>query len=124
MANAPDRDARFTRSKFLRAGQRDSTVYCSREIAAKNLPVPSPNSLYFFFLPPSVQVVLGGSASCREFCGYHDSTSDNIFYAVMPYPDVPGAPAALASLTRSLPPLRTNFAKPSPIPCPARMVRR
>src|SRR3977135_2352298 len=57
-----------------------------QEIAARNLPAPGPNSLSFFFLPPGVQVVLGGSASCREFCGYHDATSGNIFYAVMPYP--------------------------------------
>ncbi len=67
-----------------------------QEIAAKNLPAPSPNSLYFFFLPPGVQVVLGGSASCREFCGYHDSTSGNIFYAVMPYPGCSGCTGGLS----------------------------
>jgi hypothetical protein len=67
-----------------------------QEIAAKNLPAPGPHSLYFFFLPPGVQVVLGGSASCREFCGYHDSTSDNIFYAVMPYPGCSGCTGGLA----------------------------
>jgi len=55
-----------------------------QEIAAKNLPAPGPNSLYFFFLPPGVTVVQGGSASCVDFCGYHDATSGNIFYAVMP----------------------------------------
>jgi hypothetical protein len=66
-----------------------------QEIAAKNVPAPGPNSLYFFFLPPGVQVVLGGSASCRDFCGYHDSTSDNIFYAVMPYPGCSGCTGGL-----------------------------
>jgi len=67
-----------------------------QEIAAQNLPAPGPQSLYFFFLPPGVQVVMGGSASCREFCGYHDSTSANIFYAVMPYPGCSGCTGGLA----------------------------
>jgi hypothetical protein len=66
-----------------------------QEIASKNLPAPGPNSLYFFFLPPGVQVVSGGSASCREFCGYHDATSGNIFYAVMPYPGCSGCTGGL-----------------------------
>jgi len=67
-----------------------------QEIAAKNLPAPGPNSLYFLFLPPSVQVVLGGSASCQDFCGYHDSISGNIFYAVMPYPGCSGCTGGLS----------------------------
>ena len=66
-----------------------------REIAATNLPAPSSNSLYFVFLPPGVQVVQGGGASCSDFCGYHDSTSDNIFYAVMPYPGCSGCTGGL-----------------------------
>ncbi len=66
-----------------------------QEIAAKNLPAPGPNSLYFFFLPPGVKVVQGGSASCTDFCGYHDSTSGNIFYAVMPYPGCSGCTGGL-----------------------------
>src|SRR5260370_2980921 len=57
-----------------------------QEIVSKNLPAPGPHSLYSFFLPPGVPVVQGASASCQDSCGYHDSTSDNIFYAVMPYP--------------------------------------
>ena len=48
-----------------------------QEIASKNLPAPGPNSLYFFFLPPGVQVVQGGSASCRAFCGSHHATDLN-----------------------------------------------
>jgi len=66
-----------------------------QEISAKNLPAPGPNSLYFFFLPPGVAVVQGGSASCQDFCGYHDSTSSNIFYAVMPYPGCSGCTGGL-----------------------------
>jgi hypothetical protein len=66
-----------------------------QEIAAKNLPAPSANSLYFLFLPPGVQVVQGGGASCSDFCGYHDATSGNIFYAVMPYPGCPGCTGGL-----------------------------
>jgi hypothetical protein len=66
-----------------------------QEIASKNLPAPNPNSLYFIFLPPSVQVVQGGAASCRDFCGYHDSISGAIFYAVMPYPSCSGCTGGL-----------------------------
>ena len=66
-----------------------------QEIAAKNLPAPNPNSLYFVFLPPGVKVVQGGAASCQDFCGYHDSTSGNIFYAVMPYPGCSGCTGGL-----------------------------
>src|SRR5258708_4207932 len=66
-----------------------------QEIASKNLPAPNPNSLYFVFLPPGAQVVQGGSASCQDFCGYHDSTSGNIFYAVMPYPGCSGCAGGL-----------------------------
>jgi hypothetical protein len=69
-----------------------------QEIASKNLPAPNPNSLYFTFLPPGVQVVQGGggAASCRDFCGYHDSIAGNIFYAVMPYPSCSGCTGGLA----------------------------
>jgi hypothetical protein len=66
-----------------------------QEIAASNLPLPNPNSLYFVFLPPGVQAVLRGSASCQDFCGYHDSSSGNIFYAVMPYPGCSGCTGGL-----------------------------
>jgi hypothetical protein len=66
-----------------------------QEIAASSLPAPNPNSLYFVFLPPGVQVVLGGSASCQDFCGYHDSAGGNIFYAVMPYPGCSGCTGGL-----------------------------
>jgi hypothetical protein len=54
------------------------------------VPKPGPNTLYFIFLPPGVQVTQGGSASCQVFCGYHDSIASQTFYAVMPYPGCPG----------------------------------
>jgi hypothetical protein len=66
-----------------------------QEIASKNLPAPNPNLLYFVFLPPGVQVTQGGGASCQNFCGYHDSTGGNIFYAVMPYPGCSGCTGGL-----------------------------
>jgi len=67
-----------------------------QEIASGVLPAPTANSLYFFFLPPGVQVQQGGAASCKDFCGYHDATSDNVFYAVMPYPGCTGCTGGLA----------------------------
>ena len=66
------------------------------EITSGTLPANSPNSLYFVFLPPGTQVDLGGSKSCQSFCGYHDATADNIFYAVMPYPGCTGCEGGLA----------------------------
>jgi hypothetical protein len=79
------------------ASVQDSTIQqlLQQEIASKNLPAPNPNSLYFIFLPPGVKVVQGGSASCQDFCGYHDSASGNIFYAVMPYPSCSGCTGGL-----------------------------
>lgn len=60
------------------------------------LPAPSPNTLYFIYLPPGVKVIQGGSGSCTGFCGYHSDVSGQIFYAVMPYP---GCGGCLGGLT-------------------------
>jgi hypothetical protein len=54
---------------------------------------PKPNSLYVIFTQPRVVVHAGDSASCKEFCGYHDSymiDQQDIYYAVMPFPDCQG----------------------------------
>jgi hypothetical protein len=66
------------------------------EISTGTFPAKTTNTLYFVFLPPGTQVEQGGSASCQSFCGYHDATSDNIFYAVMPYPGCTGCQGGLA----------------------------
>jgi len=68
------------------------------EIAAGTLPMNNANSLYFVFLPPGTQVELAGAASCSDFCGYHDATSDNVFYATMPYANCTGCEGELAML--------------------------
>jgi hypothetical protein len=60
------------------------------------VPHPTPNTLYFIFLPPGVRVVQGGSASCQAFCGYHNDISGQIFYAAMPYPGCAGCTGGLA----------------------------
>ncbi len=73
-----------------------------QQIANGTVPQPDANTLYFVFLPTGVTVTQGGSASCQQFCGYHDNISGNIFYAVMPYPDCSGClgnMAAFDSLT-------------------------
>lgn len=70
----------------------------AKEIASGSLPAATANTLYFVFLPPGTQVVQGGSASCKSFCGYHDATPKGIFYAVMPYPGCPGCEGGLAAL--------------------------
>jgi hypothetical protein len=66
------------------------------ETSAGTFPAKTQNALYFVFLPPGTEVEQGGSASCQSFCGYHDATSDNIFYAVMPYPGCTGCEGGLA----------------------------
>jgi hypothetical protein len=62
------------------------------------VPHPTPNTLYFVYLPPGVRVVQGGSASCQAFCGYHSDISGQIFYAAMPYPGCAGCLGGLSPL--------------------------
>ena len=61
-----------------------------------NVPHPTPNTLYFIYLPPGIRLVQGGSASCSAFCGYHNDISGTVFYAAMPFP---GCSGCLGSLT-------------------------
>jgi hypothetical protein len=61
------------------------------EIANKTFPAPTPDSLYFVFLPPGTKVKQGSASSCKDFCGYHEATPNgDIFYAVMPFPGCSG----------------------------------
>jgi hypothetical protein len=71
-----------------------------RQQLAKGKPIPKPtaNTLYFIYVQPGVRVVLGGSASCQAFCGYHNAIGSNTFYAVMPYPGCNGCTAGLSVL--------------------------
>lgn len=62
------------------------------------VPQPTPNSLYFVYLPPGVSVSLGGESSCATFCGYHSDITGQIFYAVMPYPDCTGCSGSLTTI--------------------------
>jgi hypothetical protein len=59
-------------------------------------PQPTPNTLYFLYVPPGVSVSQGGSRSCQAFCGYHNDIGGTTFYAVMPYPGCAGCTGALA----------------------------
>jgi hypothetical protein len=67
------------------------------QIDAGVLPAATANTLYFLYLPPGTTVTQGGSASCKDFCGYHDATPNNVFYAVMPYPGCTGCQGGLAT---------------------------
>lgn len=58
--------------------------------ANQGLPAPTPNTLYFVYLPSGVTVTQQGSSSCSSFCGYHNDINSQIFYAVMPAPDCQG----------------------------------
>lgn len=68
-----------------------------QQIAAGKLPAATPDLLYFVFLPTGVTVTQGGSASCKAFCGYHDAIANDIFYAVMPFPDCSGCSSGLSN---------------------------
>jgi len=53
-------------------------------------PQPTGNTLYFIYIESGIVVTLDGSLSCGSFCGYHNNIGQNVFYAVMPYPDCAG----------------------------------
>jgi hypothetical protein len=73
--------------------------FLRREISSNAaFPQPSPNTLYFVFLPSGTTVVQGGDRSCQQFCGYHDAIGTEIFYAVMPFPDCSGCLGGVAQL--------------------------
>jgi len=58
-------------------------------ISAKTVPQPNNNTLYFIYLDPGVVSIMGGSRSCRSYCGYHNNAG-NVFYGLMPYPSCAG----------------------------------
>jgi hypothetical protein len=64
-------------------------------IAAGTVPQATANTLYFLYLPPNVSVTQGGSRSCQAFCGYHNATKADVYYAVMPYPGCTGCAGGL-----------------------------
>jgi hypothetical protein len=76
----------------------DSSIqaFLQSQIAAKTIPAPAANALYFVYLPPGVIVTMGTSQSCQTFCGYHDQINGQIFYGVMPYPGCDGCLGSLA----------------------------
>jgi hypothetical protein len=67
-----------------------------QQLDAGTLPATNRNTLYFVFLPEGVEVVQGGTASCRAFCGYHDVFGKNVFYSVMPFPGCSGCTGGLS----------------------------
>ena len=68
------------------------------QIASNVLPAPDENTLYFVFTPSGTTVTQQGSASCQQFCGYHDQINRQIFYAVQPYPDCTGCTGKIAEI--------------------------
>jgi len=70
-------------------------TFLRQQIKSGALPKNTANTLYFLYVPPGVRVVMGGSASCQAFCGYHSSIGTRTFYAVMPYPSCAGCTAGL-----------------------------
>ena len=69
-----------------------------QQVARKSLPAPTPNTLYNVFLPPGVTVVAGTDRSCQVFCGYHDRSAAQLYYAVLPYPNCAGCLGGVGAL--------------------------
>jgi hypothetical protein len=74
--------------------------FVQHEIATNAaVPKPTPNSLYFVYLPPGVVLSQGGGRSCMTFCGYHsDINNGKVYYAAMPYPGCAGCTGGLSAL--------------------------
>jgi len=70
----------------------------AQQVAKNTVPPPTPNTLYVVFLPSGVTVTAGSDRSCQVFCGYHDRSSRQLYYAVLPYPDCAGCLGGLAPL--------------------------
>ena len=62
------------------------------------VPPPTPNTLFFIYLPPGISVAQGGGRSCQAFCGYHNDIAGHLYYAVMPYPGCGGCSGGLGPL--------------------------
>jgi hypothetical protein len=77
----------------------DSAIqqFLEQQISAGTLPAATNNTLYFVYLPSGVQVLQGGSASCQDFCGYHETFGTNMYYAVEPYPGCTGCLGGLSA---------------------------
>lgn len=73
-------------------------TFLQGQISKGAVPKVTANTLYFIYMPPGVRVVMGGSASCQAFCGYHNAIGAKTFYAVMPYPGCTGCIGGLAVL--------------------------
>jgi hypothetical protein len=71
-------------------------TFLQQQLTKGSVPKVTANTLYFIYVPPGVRVVMGGSASCQAFCGYHNAIGGKTFYAVMPYPDCSGCTGGLA----------------------------
>ena len=59
-------------------------------------PKPTPNTLFFLYLPPGTSVAQGGARSCQAFCGYHNDIAGQLYYAVMPYPGCGGCTGGMS----------------------------
>jgi hypothetical protein len=70
-------------------------AFLQQQIGNGTVPKSTANTLYFLYLPRGVRVVMGGSASCQAFCGYHSAIGQKTFYAVMPYPGCSGCAGGL-----------------------------
>ena len=73
--------------------------FLQNEIASNTaFPKPTPDTLFFVYLPPGTSVAQGGARSCQAFCGYHNDIAGQLYYAVMPFPGCGGCTGGLSVL--------------------------
>ena len=54
------------------------------QIASKALPATDADTMYMIYFPAGFRISLDGITSCQDFCAYHNNTSQNVIYGVMP----------------------------------------
>lgn len=63
-------------------------TFIRSKILSKDLPYPTPNTLYVIFYPDGTDITLQGQQSCQAFGGYHNefglNSTTSVAYAVIP----------------------------------------
>jgi hypothetical protein len=96
VSNASRVMAHLSNNRFAQSSavtDADLQAFVANNIKSGALPKADNETLYCLFLPSGMQVSLGSDASCKTFCGYHDSftlSGQSVMYAVLPYPDCAG----------------------------------
>ena len=62
----------------------DIQAELNAQLATNALPASDANTMYMIYFPAGFSISLSGITSCQDFCAYHNNTSQNVIYGVMP----------------------------------------